>query len=197
MPDFGTTKRKFKRYLDIVLNNRLFILLQFQDVFSQFSFPGVTVTDTSYLRARMRVCYHAACDSLHGVTKENMSFLRNVTQAITGAVIELATETVEEFASVDDSEEVAFKESEESVREEGKKEYEKPAERISHYDKVETQINIENLYLSLDQTHERMKEDDYFYVNPQLNRINNIMKSFFKSTNGTSPAIFKLSKTDL
>ena len=127
-----------------------------------------------------------------------MSFLRNVTQAITGAVIELATETVEEFARDDDNEEVVFKESEESaVRVDGKQEYEKPAERISHYDKVETQINIENLYLSLDQTHERMKEDDYFYVNPQLNRINNIMKSFFKSTNGTSPAIFKLSKTDL
>ena len=94
-------------------------------MFSQFSFPGVTVTDTSYLRARMRVCYHAACDSLHGVTNENMSFLRNVTQAITGAVIELATETVEEFASDDDNEEVSFKEREESVRVEGKQENEK------------------------------------------------------------------------
>ena len=78
-----------------------------------------------------------------------------------------------------------------------KQENEKTAERISHYDKVETQINIENLYLTLDRTHERLKEDDYFYVNPQLNRINNIMKSFFKSTNGTSPTIFKLCKTDL
>ena len=169
-------------------------------MFSQFSFPGVTVTDTSYLRARMRVCYHAACDSLHGVTEQNISFLRNVTQAVTEAVIELASETVEEFASGDEVEkevEVVLKESEESVRVEGKREKEKSAERISHYDKVETQINIENLYLSLDQTHERLKKDDYFYVNPQLDRINNIMKSFFKSTNGTSPTIFKLSKTDL
>ena len=160
----------------------------------------MTVTDTSYLRARMRVCYHAACDSLHGVTEQNISFLRNVTQAVTEAVIELASETVEEFASGDEVEkevEVVLKESEESVRVEGKREKEKSAERISHYDKVETQINIENLYLSLDQTHERLKKDDYFYVNPQLDRINNIMKSFFKSTNGTSPTIFKLSKTDL
>ena len=148
----------------------------------------------------MRVCYHAACDSLHGVTEQNISFLRNVTQAVTEAVIELASETVEKFASGNEVEkevEVVLKESEESVRVEGKREKEKSAERISHYDKVETQINIENLYLSLDQTHERLKKDDYFYVNPQLDRINNIMKSFFKSTNGTSPTIFKLSKTDL
>ena len=101
--------------------------------------------------------------------------------------MELATETVVDFDSVGEEVEVVIKEVEN----------EKTAERISHFDKVETQINIENLYLSLDQTHERLKEDDYFYVNPQLNRINDIMKSFFKTTNGTSPAIFKLSKTDL
>ena len=101
--------------------------------------------------------------------------------------MELATETVVDFDSVGEEVEVVIKEVEN----------EKTAERISHFDKVETQINIENLYLLLDQTHERLKEDDYFYVNPQLNRINDIMKSFFKTTNGTSPAIFKLSKTDL
>lgn len=140
----------------------------------------------------MRVCYHSACDSLHGVTEENISFLRNVTQAVTEAVMELATETVVDFDSVGEEVEVVIKEVDER-----KQENEKTAERISHFDKVETQINIENLYLSLDQTHERLKEDDYFYVNPQLNRIKDIMKSFFKTTNGTSPAIFKLSKTDL
>ena len=140
----------------------------------------------------MRGCYHSACDSLHGVTEENISFLRNVTQAVTEAVMELATETVVDFDSVGEEVEVVIKEVDER-----KQENEKTAERISHFDKVETQINIENLYLSLDQTHERLKEDDYFYVNPQLNRIKDIMKSFFKTTNGTSPAIFKLSKTDL
>ena len=140
----------------------------------------------------MRVCYHSACDSLQGVTVENISFLRNVTQAVTEAVMELATETVVDFDSVGEEVEVVIKEVDER-----KQENEKTAERISHFDKVETQINIENLYLSLDQTHERLKEDDYFYVNPQLNRIKDIMKSFFKTTNGTSPAIFKLSKTDL
>ena len=156
------------------------------------------MTDTSYLRARMRVCYHSACDSLHGVTEENISFLRNVTQAVTEAVMDLATETMVDFDSVGDDVEVVIKEGEENIHVmEGKQENEKTAERISHFDKVETQINIENLYLSLDQTHERLKEDDYFYVNPQLNRIKDIMKSFFKTTNGTSPAIFKLSKTDL
>ena len=112
--------------------------------------------------------------------------------------MELATETMVDFDSVGDDVEVVIKEGEENIHVmEGKQENEKTAERISHFDKVETQINIENLYLSLDQTHERLKEDDYFYVNPQLNRINDIMKSFFKTTNGTSPAIFKLSKTDL
>ena len=146
----------------------------------------------------MRVCYHSACDSLHGVTEENISFLRNVTQAVTEAVMDLATETMVDFDSVGDDVEVVIKEGEENIHVmEGKQENEKTAERISHFDKVETQINIENLYLSLDQTHERLKEDDYFYVNPQLNRIKDIMKSFFKTTNGTSPAIFKLSKTDL
>ena len=156
------------------------------------------MTDTSYLRARMRVCYHSACDSLHGITEENISFLRNVTQAVTEAVMELATEAMVDFDSVGEDVEVVIKEVDESVQVmEGKQENEKTAERISHYDKVETQINIENLYLTLDQTHEKLKEVDYFYVNPQLNRINNIMKSFFKTTNGTSPAIFKLSKTDL
>ena len=155
-----------------------------QDILSQFSFPGVTLSDTPHLRGRMRSCYHAACDSLHGVTEDNISFLRNVTQAVSMAVIELATETEEILTQ--------------GPRRRGAEE-ERLVERVSHYENVETQINIEKLYLSVDKSHEWMNQEDYFYVNPQLSRFNNIMKSFFKS-NGTtfnSPAIFKLSKTDL
>lgn len=42
------------------------------EVVSQYSFPGVTVTDTSYLRHKMRQCYHAECDSIITLTQDNL-----------------------------------------------------------------------------------------------------------------------------
>ena len=50
----------------------LIILIIFQNILSQYSFPGVTITDTSYLRGRMRSCYHTDCDSLQLVRQENI-----------------------------------------------------------------------------------------------------------------------------
>ena len=44
----------------------------FQNILSQYSFPGVTVTDTSYLRGTMRSCYHTDCDSLQLVSQDNI-----------------------------------------------------------------------------------------------------------------------------
>ena len=39
---------------------------------SQFSFPGISITDTVYLRAEMRGCYHAECDSIVTLTQDNL-----------------------------------------------------------------------------------------------------------------------------
>ena len=76
------------------------------------------------------------------------------------------------------------------------------AQRISHYENVETQINIENLYLTVKGEEElnsnRIDEDNSFlYLNPKYNQISKIISSYYKP-NGTlnSPMVLKL-KTDL
>lgn len=94
--------------------------------------------------------------------------------------------------------------SEDAIEAKIKKVDEDSSQRIYHYDKVETQINIEKLYLSLppeldlDNKIKSSDAESYFLVNPKYNHINKIIKSYFTSnhTQFNSPMILKM-KTDL
>ena len=135
----------------------------------------------------------------------NFSFLVAVTQAVTDAVIELASEqdallnTIKE-ENDDSSEENSIIDFSEIERKNG----EESSQRVYHYDKVETQINIEKLYLTLphesdlDNKIKSSEADSFFLVNPKYNNINKIIKSYFTSNNTqyNSPMILKM-KTDL
>ena len=119
-----------------------------------------------------------------------------MTEAVTGAVLELATETL---ASLDQEVEEGEGEAEqrETLKEVEKQEIAPAAGRVSHYSNVETQINVENLYLSLDTGSQPQLLDDkyHYYFNPQINRI---LSNFLhdKNTTNNSPMLLKL-RTDL
>ena len=141
---------------------------------------------------------------MNKVEKKNYPFSRflvAVTQAVTDAVIELASEenVLRNTTSYNDEDL-----SEDSMEAKIKKVGEDSSQRINHYDKVETQINIEKLYLSLppeldlDNKIKSSDAESYFLVNPKYNHINKIIKSYFTSNNTqfNSPMILKM-KTDL
>ena len=118
---------------------------------------------------------------------------------MTGAVLELATETL---ASLDQEVEEGEGEAEqrETLRKVEKQEIAPAAGRVSHYGNVETQINVENLYLSLDTGYQPQLLDDkyHYYFNPQFGNINRILSNFLhdKNTTNNSPMLLKL-RTDL
>ena len=117
---------------------------------------------------------------------------------MTGAVLELATETL---ATLDQEVEEGEKvEQRETLKKVEKQEIAAAAGRVSHYSSVETQINVENLYLSLDTgSQPQLLDDEYhYYFNPQLGKINRILSNFLhnKNTSNNSPMLLKL-KTDL
>ena len=125
-----------------------------------------------------------------------------VTQAVTDAVIELATEQDTVIDTI--TEESDDFNEENSLGEIERKNSEESSHRIYQYDKVETQINIEKLYLTLphemdlDNKIKSSEADSFFLVNPKYNHINKIIKSYFTSNNTqyNSPMILKM-KTDL
>ena len=125
-----------------------------------------------------------------------------VTQAVTDAVIELATEQDTVIDTI--TEESDDFNEENSIGEIERKNSEESSHRIYQYEKVETQINIEKLYLTLphemdlDNKIKSSEADSYFLVNPKYNHINKIIKSYFTSndTQYNSPMILKM-KTDL
>ena len=118
---------------------------------------------------------------------------------MTGAVLELATETL---ASLDQEVEEGEGEAEqrETLKKVEKQEMVGAAGRVSHYGNVETQINVENLYLSLDTGYQPQLLDDkyHYYFNPQFGKINRILSNFLhdKNTTNNSPMLLKL-RTDL
>ena len=118
---------------------------------------------------------------------------------MTGAVLELATETL---ASLDQEVEEGEGKAEqrETLKKVEKQEMVGAAARVSHYSNVETQINVENLYLSLDTGYQPQLLDDkyHYYFNPQFGKINRILSNFLhdKNTTNNSPMLLKL-RTDL
>ena len=125
-----------------------------------------------------------------------------VTQAVTDAVIELATEQDTVIDTITEKSDDFNEEN--SLGEIERKNSEESSHRIYQYDKVETQINIEKLYLTLphemdlDNKIKSSEADSFFLVNPKYNHINKIIKSYFTSNNTqyNSPMILKM-KTDL
>ena len=116
-----------------------------------------------------------------------------MTEAVTGAVLELATETL---ASLDQEVEEGEAEQRETLKKVEKQEIAPAAGRVSHYSNVETQINVENLYLSLDTG--SLDDKYHYYFNPQFGKINRILSNFLhdKNTTNNSPMLLKL-RTDL
>ena len=108
-------------------------------------------------------------------------------------MLELATETL---ATLDQE----VEEGETLKKVEKQEDIAPAAGRVSHYSSVETQINVENLYLSLDTgSQPQLLDDEYhYYFNPQFGKINRILSNFLhnKNTSNNSPMLLKL-KTDL
>ena len=169
---------------------------------SQYSFPGVTVTDTAYLRSRMIDCYHTMCDNLMLVTEDNIRFLVLVTEAVLGAVTELITErevniheidtdSAEEFHNDDVAKTLKNPQTESDN-------YLENSRKVYKYGNVGTQINIENLYLSVVDPFMTNGitggDKPYFLINPASNKISNVIQSFFNSnfSDYNSPMILKL-----
>ena len=184
---------------------------QTTDLVSQFSFPALLVTDTAYLRGYMRECYHNTCDSLNNteVTQENMDFLTSITTALVRAVMELSSD--QQILASQDPEPIEVVANTLEVTQTTKEDEDVPAmlgrrkedeeRRNINYENVRTQINIENLHLTLSGPPsaglQGEKEGGYFYIDPAMAKIKQIIKQFYNEGDGddnslNSPMIIKL-----
>ena len=186
-------------------------ICQSTDVVSQFSFPAVLVTDTAYLRGYMRECYHKTCDSLNNtkVTQENMNFLTSVTTALVRAVRELCSQQQSLPSQDPDPLEVvantldvtqASQEDEDVPAMPGRRKQDEERRNIN-YENVGTQINIENLHLTISGPPssglQGEKEGGYFYIDPAMAKIKQIIKQFYNQDDRddnslNSPMIIKI-----
>ena len=175
-------------------------ICQSKDVLSQFSFPALLVTDTAYLRGHMRECYHQACDRLNNTSlgQENMDFLSSLTAALARALLELSSGRPS----------LASEEPEPSVAANtlglGGRRQEGGERRNINYENVHTQINIENLHLTIAGPAgaglQGEEEAGYLYIDPAMAKVKQIIKQFYNEEDGgdslNSPMIIKL-KNDL
>ena len=152
----------------------------------------------------MRECYHQACDRLNNTSlgQENMDFLSSVTTALTKALLELCSGRPS-LASEDPQPLGVTKGYEGDKDVAGQESGER---RNINYENVHTQINIENLHITIAgpagagfQGKEE-EEAGYLYIDPALAKIKQIIKQFYNEEDGgdslNSPMIIKL-KNDL
>ena len=134
-------------------------------------------------------------------------FIAGTTQAVADAVTELATEQevdtadVEETDDEDDALSGVYNESNETQDYDNHRQL---SARVSHYDNVQTQINIENLYLNLDHDtlpRNHVDEESFLFFNDNyvhLGKIIKLLTAKSKKENKTenSPMLLRL-RSDL
>lgn len=165
---------------------------------SQYSFPGVLVSDTAYLRDYMRECYHAKCDDFNHVNKDNMDFLASVTRALAKAVMELCSYQEQLDTKHVDTLDLVPQALGEVTEDEDDEDTQRRA--VSHYENVGTQINIQTLHLTLSNTHPLHEAaGKFFYLDPAMATIKKVINDFYDEDgddNMNSPMVIKL-KNDL
>ena len=165
----------------------------------------------------MRECYHNTCDSLNNtnLTEENMNFLTSITTALVRAVLELCSDQ-QSLASPDPDPIVEIDNTLDVTR--GSQEdqdvpgmpwrrKQEEERRNINYENVHTQINIENLHLTISgppspalqggqEAVVEEEEEGYFYIDPVMAKIKQIIKNFYNEEEGedslNSPMIIKL-----
>ena len=159
------------------------------------------MTDTAYLRSRMIDCYHTMCDNIMLVTEDNIRFLVLVTEAVLGAVTELITESEFNIEEDGTAAEITNNDVTKTLSDPHPEpdNYLENSRKVYNYGNVETQINIENLYLSVEPSLTNGitgGDKPYLLVNPASNKISNVIQSFFHSnfSDLNSPMILKLTK---
>ena len=157
----------------------------------------------------MRECYHSACDSLNNtnVGQENMDFLGSVTTALAKAVLELcseqqslASEDLEPGVVANTLDVAQGSQGDRDVLELAGRRQGSEEKRNINYENVRTQINIENLHLTIAGPPgagiQGEGEAEYFYIDPAMAKIKQIIKQFYNEKDGdvslNSPMIIKL-----
>ena len=157
------------------------------------------VTDTAYLRGYMRECYHNTCDSLNNtnLSQENLDFLSSITTALVKAVAELSSEQPSLVRG--DPDPVVVEANTLDVNQGTEEDRDVPGPgRNNNYENVQTQINIENLHLTIagPPSPGLQGEEGYFYIDPAMAKIKQIIRQFYKREDGddslNSPIIIKV-----
>ena len=160
------------------------------------------VTDTAYLRGYMRECYHNTCDSLNNtnLSQENLDFLSSITTALAKAVAELSSE--QPSLARGDPDPVVVEANTLDVTQGTEEDRDVPGPagpgRNINYENVQTQINIENLHLTIagPPSPGLQGEEEYFYIDPAMAKIKQIVRQFFNGEDGddslNSPMIIKV-----